>query len=190
MIAITVLPGVGSITYGSNVDCCPLFMMPTFESGMRAHADYMRANRTLTHHQDPQRPKASPEGGLLARPSNVTSQARSYQESTAEFLLTLFHRDGMLAPELRASAMVNRHGFGLVDVRTHMDSPMRGGILIFLPMGYQEAPTQFARGERPHPISPRHNRKRLGPPIGLYQQQLWFAKGFAQEPELSVFFTG
>jgi hypothetical protein len=168
----------------------PLRYDASLEAGMQAHAEYMHANRTLTHYQDPNRPKASAAGAAAGKACNVTSWGRSHKEMLQEFLLTLFHRDALLAPELSASALLVHQGYGLSDVRTNLDAAMKGGVLIYPPHGHQQAPTRFARGERPHPVSPAHNRKPMGPPIGMFQQQLWFTDYFSVEPQLSVVLHG
>lgn len=164
----------------------PLRYDRSLESGMREHAAYMATNRHMAHHQDANRPGASAAGAQAAANCNITSWASGHSEALNEFLLTLFHRDGLLAPELSATAMVIDHGFGLIDVRSHNRSLMRGGVLIYPPHGSDSAPTEFARGERPHPIAPSHNRRRIGPPIGLYLRDLWFSNGLPTDPQLTV----
>lgn len=137
--------------------------------GCQLHADYLKLNSIdlrivglEAHGENPQFPGYTSQGDAAGH-SSVIYQGVMPREAIDNWMCTLYHRLGLLDPNLLAVGFGSNGGYQVMDVvRGRIGLPYAvAGVALCPPPGMADAPREY-RHEIPHPIP---GDEELGVPI-------------------------
>jgi len=158
------------------------------EDGMRKHAEYLAADDSEAHRENPANDRYSPEGDRAAKNCVIGFEEASTLSGLEMQFATLYHRSRPLQPGLTRTALVFHKGFFLLDVFSHRGGPLAKALLVYPPHGMQDVMLRFHRsGERPMPVPEEAARNTfLGTAINLFSEDLRLLESLPASPTIEA----
>ena len=153
---------------------------------MHKHAEYLAADDSTAHSEDPRNSRYSPEGDRAARNCVIGFEETSALAGLQMQLATLYHRSRPLQPGLTHTAVVFHKGFFLLDIFSRRGGPLNGALLVYPPHGMTNVRLRFhPNGEHPMPV-PKEDQGNtwLGTAINLFSEPMRLLESLPAVPRI------